>query len=73
MEYAFLGDDQELPVVIAKGLKPREKLERVQLLKRRKKAIAWKISDIKGINPSYCSHKILMEEGSKPMVQPRGD
>lgn len=40
-------------------------------LKRRKKAIAWKILDIKGINPSFWSHKILMEEKSKPTIQPQ--
>ncbi|GJS84519.1 reverse transcriptase domain-containing protein [Tanacetum coccineum] len=28
-----------------------------------------KISDIKGINPQFCTHKILMEENAKPVVQ----
>nr|GFB20903.1 reverse transcriptase domain-containing protein [Tanacetum cinerariifolium] len=32
-------------------------------------AIAWKISDIKGIDPRFCTHKILMEEDYKPAVQ----
>ncbi|GJR66974.1 reverse transcriptase domain-containing protein [Tanacetum coccineum] len=36
-----------------------------------KKAIAWGISDIKGIHPSFCTHKILMEEVYKPCVQPQ--
>ncbi|GJY63291.1 reverse transcriptase domain-containing protein [Tanacetum coccineum] len=27
------------------------------------------ISDIKGINPQFCTHKILMEENAKPVVQ----
>ncbi|GJY84925.1 reverse transcriptase domain-containing protein [Tanacetum coccineum] len=30
---------------------------------------AWKISDIKGIDPQFCTHKILMEENAKPAVQ----
>ncbi|GJX92383.1 reverse transcriptase domain-containing protein [Tanacetum coccineum] len=30
---------------------------------------AWKISDIKGIDPQFCTHKILMEENAKPVVQ----
>ena len=29
----------------------------------------WKITNIKGITSSYCSHKIILEEGTKPVVQ----
>nr|GEU32549.1 reverse transcriptase domain-containing protein [Tanacetum cinerariifolium] len=32
-------------------------------------AIAWKITEIKGIDPQFCIHKILMEEDYKPVVQ----
>ncbi|GJZ28973.1 DNA-directed DNA polymerase [Tanacetum coccineum] len=34
-------------------------------------AIAWKMSDIKGISPSYCTHKILIEDDFKPVIQPQ--
>ncbi|GKA70607.1 reverse transcriptase domain-containing protein, partial [Tanacetum coccineum] len=37
--------------------------------KSHKRAIAWKLSDIKGINPEFCTHKILMEEDYTPAVQ----
>nr|GFC50050.1 reverse transcriptase domain-containing protein [Tanacetum cinerariifolium] len=33
------------------------------------KAIAWKLTDIKGIDPEFCSHKILLEEEHSPKVQ----
>nr|GFA03615.1 reverse transcriptase domain-containing protein [Tanacetum cinerariifolium] len=36
---------------------------------KRKKAIAWKLTDIKGIDPEFCSHKILLEEDYSPKVQ----
>ncbi|GKE47696.1 reverse transcriptase domain-containing protein, partial [Tanacetum coccineum] len=29
------------------------------------------MSDIKGISPSYCTHKILMEDEYKPVIQPQ--
>ncbi|XP_070007379.1 uncharacterized protein [Nicotiana sylvestris] len=35
-------------------------------LKECKTAIEWTMTDIKGINPTYCMHKILLEEGHKP-------
>ncbi|GJV36010.1 reverse transcriptase domain-containing protein [Tanacetum coccineum] len=31
--------------------------------------LAWKVADIKGIGPSFCTHKILMEDNFKPVVQ----
>ncbi|RDY10463.1 hypothetical protein CR513_05006, partial [Mucuna pruriens] len=41
-------------------LEQEEKL--LQVLKQHKKAIGWKLSDLPGINPSMCMHRILMEE-----------
>ncbi|GJY59384.1 reverse transcriptase domain-containing protein [Tanacetum coccineum] len=41
----------------------------IEVLKSHKRAIAWKLSDIKGINPEFCTHKILMEEDYEPTVQ----
>nr|GEW80399.1 reverse transcriptase domain-containing protein [Tanacetum cinerariifolium] len=34
-----------------------------------KRAIAWKLSDIKGIDPEFCTYKILMEDDFEPVVQ----
>ncbi|GJY62879.1 reverse transcriptase domain-containing protein [Tanacetum coccineum] len=69
LEYAFLEGDDKLPVIIAKNLKDEDKTALIKVLKSHKHAIAWKISDIKGINPQFCTHKILMEENAKPVVQ----
>ncbi|GJU64066.1 reverse transcriptase domain-containing protein [Tanacetum coccineum] len=69
LEYAFLEDNNKLPVIIAKDLSVDEKTALIKVLKSRKQAIAWKLSDIKGINPEFCSHKILMEEDYEPAVQ----
>ncbi|GJS90021.1 reverse transcriptase domain-containing protein [Tanacetum coccineum] len=69
LEYAFLKDNNKLPVIIAKYLSVDEKTALIKVLKSRKRAIAWKLSDIKGINPEFCSHKILMEEDYEPAVQ----
>ncbi|GJR26235.1 reverse transcriptase domain-containing protein [Tanacetum coccineum] len=62
------GDDK-LSVIIAKDLKNEEKAALIEVLKSHKRAIAWKLSDIKGINPEFCTHKILMEEDYEPTVQ----
>ncbi|GKF20314.1 hypothetical protein Tco_0068952, partial [Tanacetum coccineum] len=69
LEYAFLEGDDKLPIIFAKDLSVEEKAALIKVLKSRKRAIAWKLSDIKGINPEICTHKILMEEDYKPVVQ----
>ncbi|GJX32155.1 DNA-directed DNA polymerase [Tanacetum coccineum] len=69
LEYAYLEGTDKLPVIIAKSLKDDEKEALLKVLKSHKWAIAWKITDIKGIEPYFCTHKILMEEDYKPMVQ----
>nr|GEW14030.1 retrovirus-related Pol polyprotein from transposon TNT 1-94 [Tanacetum cinerariifolium] len=69
LEYAFLGNNGEWPVIIAKDLSSNEKIDLINVLKTRKKAIAWKLTDIKGIDPEFCSHKILLEEQHSPKVQ----
>nr|GEZ72472.1 reverse transcriptase domain-containing protein [Tanacetum cinerariifolium] len=69
LEYAFLEGDDKLPVIIAKELSVEEKTALITVLKSHKRAIAWKLSDIKGIDPEFCTHKILMEEDFEPTVQ----
>nr|GFC67494.1 hypothetical protein [Tanacetum cinerariifolium] len=66
LEYAFLGNNGEWPVIIAKDLSSNEKIDLINVLKTRKKAIAYKLMDIKGIDPEFCSHKILLEEEHSP-------
>ncbi|GJZ89415.1 hypothetical protein Tco_0661197, partial [Tanacetum coccineum] len=61
--------DNKLPVIIVKDLSVEEKAALIKVLKSHKRAIAWRLSDIKGINPKFCTHKILMEEDYKPAVQ----
>nr|GEV79348.1 reverse transcriptase domain-containing protein [Tanacetum cinerariifolium] len=69
LEYAYLEGTDKLPVIIAKGLKDDEKEALLKVLKSHKRVIAWKINDIKGIDPRFCTHKIFMEEDYKPTVQ----
>nr|GFA31062.1 reverse transcriptase domain-containing protein [Tanacetum cinerariifolium] len=69
LEYAFLEDSNKLQVIIAKNLNVDEKEALINVLKSHKRAIAWKIFDIKGIDPRFYTHKILMKDDYKPAVQ----
>ncbi|GJT48213.1 reverse transcriptase domain-containing protein [Tanacetum coccineum] len=69
IEYVFLEGTDKLPVIIAKDLKDEDNTAFIKVLRSHKLAIAWKISDIKGIDLRFCTHKILMEDNVKPTVQ----
>nr|GFB48978.1 hypothetical protein [Tanacetum cinerariifolium] len=69
LEYAFLEGDDKLPVIISKDLKDEEKTTLIQVLKSHKQALAWQLFDIKGIDPEFCTHKILIEDDFKPAVK----
>nr|GEY05368.1 DNA-directed DNA polymerase [Tanacetum cinerariifolium] len=69
IEYAFLGENNKWPVIIAKDLSVNKKSALIDVFKSRKKAIAWKLTDIRGIDPEFCSHKILLEDDFSPKVQ----
>nr|GEU82934.1 reverse transcriptase domain-containing protein [Tanacetum cinerariifolium] len=69
LEYTFLEGSDKLPIIISKELKDEEKSALLKVLKSHKWAIAWKIFDIKGIDPRFYTHKILKEDDFKPAVQ----
>nr|GEW70241.1 reverse transcriptase domain-containing protein [Tanacetum cinerariifolium] len=69
LEYAFLEGDDKLPIIIAKYLSMEEKTALITFLKSHKRAIAWKLFDIKGIDPEFYTYKILLEEDFETSVQ----
>nr|GEU38810.1 putative reverse transcriptase domain-containing protein [Tanacetum cinerariifolium] len=69
LEYAFLGDNEKWPVIITKDLNVNEKTALINVLKSRKKEIAWKLTYIRGIDPEFYSHKILLQEDFSQKVQ----
>nr|GEV33343.1 DNA-directed DNA polymerase [Tanacetum cinerariifolium] len=69
LKYAFLQGDDQLPVVISFALSSPEKIKLLAVLNH-KGAISWSIMDIDGIDSSFDTHKILMEDEFKLTVQP---
>nr|GEX69527.1 reverse transcriptase domain-containing protein [Tanacetum cinerariifolium] len=62
---AVLKGDDKLPVIIAKDLSMEEKNALITVHKSYKRAI----SDIKGIDLGFYTHKILMEKDFEPAIQ----
>lgn len=68
LENAFMKEGSKLPVIIASNLIIERKEKLLGVLKKHKNTIAWKISDIKEISLSFCTHKILIEDDHKPFA-----
>nr|GEV22320.1 reverse transcriptase domain-containing protein [Tanacetum cinerariifolium] len=63
LEYAFLEGDDKFPFIIDKDLSVEEKTALIKVLKSHKQAIAWKLSNIKGINPEFEKSHFMVKEG----------
>ncbi|CAL8988225.1 unnamed protein product, partial [Prunus brigantina] len=71
LKYAYLAEFETLPVIIASDLTSLEEDKLIKVLKEFKSTIGWSIADIKGISPTMCMHRILLEEGAKPTREPQ--
>ena len=58
-----------MSVVISSDLAPPQEEALLQLLRRHKQALGWSISDLHGISPLICTHRIFLEENAKPVRQ----
>ena len=71
LKYAFLEDNKQCPIVISSLLTTSQEYNLLHLLKRNKQALGWKISDLKGINPTIYTHHIYLEKEAKAVRQPQ--
>ena len=69
LKYAFLQTETAKPVIISARLTELKEQKLLEILRKYKKAIAWSIDDLKGISPSICMHKILLEEDAKTSIE----
>ena len=69
LKYAYLGMASTLPVIISASLIEFEEEKLLMVLRYHKTALGWSLVDLKGIRPSMCMHRILLEDGHKPSVE----
>ena len=71
LKYAYLEENNQCPIVISSLLNASQESSLLEVLRKNKQAIGWKISDLKGINPLVCTHHIYLEEETKPVRKPQ--
>ena len=62
LKYTYVEENKQCPVVISSSLTTHQEISLLEVLKRCKKAIGWKISDLKGISPLVCTHLITTQK-----------
>ena len=69
LRYAYLGNSSTLPMIISASLTAIEEDKLLRVLREHKDELGWSLADLKGIRPSMCMHRILLEDGHKPSVE----
>ena len=69
LQYAFVEPEKRKPVIISAALTEFEEKKLLEILMKYKEVIAWSIEDLKGISPSICMHKILLNDNEKNSIE----
>ena len=69
LKYAFLGAERSKPVIITDDLTEENEQKLIKSLTKHKEAMSWSVEDLKGVSPSICMHKILLEENAKTSIE----
>ena len=68
LKYVFIEEKRSKPNIITVDLIVEKEQKMVKIIRKHQEAIAWSVEDLKGIIPSICMHKILMEENAKTSI-----
>jgi len=71
LRYAFLGPNSTYLVIINAELNDDEVNVLLAELRKYRRAIGYSLSDIKGISPSLCNHRIHLENESYSSIEPQ--
>ncbi|XP_070046526.1 uncharacterized protein [Nicotiana tomentosiformis] len=69
LQYAYLGGSDTLLVIVSSDLSKLHEEKFLKVPHEHKRAIGWMMYVIRGIIPAFSMHKIVMEEGHKPIIE----
>ena len=69
LKYAFLDEEKAKPVVISSTVDIKQEERLLEVLKKNKEAIGWTLTDLKGLDPLLCTHRIFLEDESRPVME----
>ena len=69
LKYIYLREGRTFSVIVSSSLNELQEGKLKRLLTQHKGAIGWTIADLNGINLSICTHRIFLEDNTKPVRQ----
>ena len=67
LKYAFLDEEKAKLVIISSKIDIKQEEQLLEVLRRNEEAIGWTLTDLKGLDPSLCTHCIFLEDESRPV------
>ena len=67
LKYAFLDSQQEKLVIISSKLNEEQEKRLLDVLRWNEQTIGWTLKDLRGLDPSLCTHRIFLQDESRPV------
>ena len=67
LKYAFLDEEKDKPVILSSKLEIKQEEQLLKVLRQNEDAIGWTLMDLKGLDPLLCTHRIFLEDESRPI------
>ncbi|XP_073124953.1 uncharacterized protein [Henckelia pumila] len=71
LKYLYVLKNDKLPIICSSSLTGCEEEKLLRVIREHIRSIGWSLADLKGISPTMCMHKILMEAEHKTSTQPQ--
>ena len=65
LKYAILDEEKAKPVIILSQLDKNKDEQFLEVSRRNQDAISWTLTDLQGLDPSLCTHRIFLEDESR--------
>ena len=70
LKYEFLDSSHQFPVIVNAKLDGPQLEQLLDVLRKHRGAIGYSIDDIRGLSPSFCMHRIFLDDSHRPSQQP---
>ena len=71
LKYVFLDEEKAKLVIISSKLDIKQEKQLLDVLRWNEDAIDWTLMDLKGLDPSLCTHHIFLEDELRPIREPQ--
>ena len=69
LKYAFIDEEKAKTVIISSKLDMKQEEQLLEVLRQNEEAIGWTLTDLKGLDPPLSTHRIFLEDESRPVKE----